>query len=141
MSKSINALELNITHSAYHLHLLFANHILALQNTPKIEAHNHVSQITPNVESSIKSINSINTHATRVSEHVLNNSLAARKQASNSICELSNLKYAKPASQSPIHSSLALQNTSKSKQLIQISNIVAFAQREPQIAQSQIPPI
>ena len=140
-SKSINALELNITHSAYHLHLLFANHTLALQNAPKIEAHNHVSQITPKVETSIKSINSINTLATRVSEHVFNNSLAARKQASNSICELSNLKYAKPASQSPIHSSLALQNTSKSKQLIQISNIVAFAQREPQIAQSQIPPI
>ena len=140
-SKSINALELNITQSASHLHHLFANHTLALQNTPKIEAYNHVSQITTKVETSIKSINSIDTHATQVSEHVFSNSLAARKQASNSICELSNLKYAISASQSPTNTSLAQQNTNKSKQLIQIRNKVAFAQRDPQIAQSQIPPI
>ena len=112
-----------------------------MQNTPKIEAHDSVPQITPKVETSTKSKNSISTHATRVNEHVFSKSLAPRKQASNSICELSNLKYAIPASQSPIHTSLALQNTNKSKQLIQIRNKTAFAQREPQNIQSQIPPI
>ena len=99
ISKSINALELNITHPASHLHRLLANHTLALQNTPKIEAHDFVSQIKPKVETSTKSINSISTHTTRVNEHVFSNSLAPRKQASKSICELSNLKYAIPASQ------------------------------------------
>ena len=133
ISKSINALELNITHSTSHLYLLLTNHNLALQNTPKIEAHNPVLQITSKVEASTKSINSISSHATRVSEHVFSNSLAPRKQASNVTSELSNLKYAIHAPQSPIHTSLAQQNTNKSKQLIQIRNKVAFAQREPQI--------
>ena len=54
ISKSINALELNITHSASHLHHLLTNHNLALQNTPKIEAHNPALQITSKVEASIK---------------------------------------------------------------------------------------
>ena len=141
ISKSINALELNITHPASHLHHFYENHIFASQNTPKIEASDYVSQITPKVDTNIKSINSIRAHANRVSEHVFSNSLAPRKHASNSICELNNLKYAIPASQSPIHTTLALQNTTKSKQLIQIRTKVAFAQRESQITQSQIPPI
>ena len=50
ISKSINALELNITQRASHLHHLLANHTLALQNTPKIEAHDFVSQFKPKVE-------------------------------------------------------------------------------------------
>ena len=99
ISKSINALELNITHPASHLHHLLANHTLALQNTPKIEADDFVSQIKPKVETSTKSINSNSTHETRVNKHVFSNSLAPQKQASKSICELSNLKYAIPASQ------------------------------------------
>ena len=134
ISKSINALELNTTHPASHLHNLLEN--LALQNTPKIEAHEFVPQIKPKVESSSKSINSISTHATHVNELVFSNSLAPRKHASNNICELNNLKYATPASQSPIDTYLALQNTNKSKQLIQIRNKVAFAQRESQNSQS-----
>ena len=80
ISKSINALELNITHSASHLHHLLTNHNLALQNTTKIEAHNPVLQITSNVEASTKSINSISSHAPRVSEHVFSNSLAPRRR-------------------------------------------------------------
>ena len=64
ISKSINALELNITHSASHLHHLLTNHNLELQNTTKIEAHNPALPITSKVEASIKSINSIRTHAT-----------------------------------------------------------------------------
>ena len=120
---------------------MLTNHNLALQNTPKIEAHNPVLQITSKVEASTKSINSICSHATRVSEHVLSNSLAPRKHASNVTSELRNLKYAIHAPQSPMHTSLAQQNTNKSKQLIQIRNKVAFAQREPQIIQSRIPPI
>ena len=99
---------------------MLANHNLALQNTPKIEAHDSVSQIKPKTETSTKSINSISTHATRVNEHVFSNSLAPRKQASNSICELSNLKYAIPASQSPIDTYLDLRNTNKSKQFFKL---------------------
>ena len=57
ISKSINALELNITHSASHLHHLLTNHKIALQNTPKTEAHNPVLRITSKVEASTKSIN------------------------------------------------------------------------------------
>ena len=120
---------------------MLENHTLALQNTPKIEAHDFVSQIKPKVESSTKSINSISTHATRVNEKVFSNSPAPRKQASNSICELNNLKNAIPESQSSIETYLALQNTNKSKQLMQIRNKVAFAQRESQNFQSQYPPI
>ena len=84
---------------------------------------------------------SISTHATRVSEHVFSSSLAPRDQAWNSICRLNNLKYVTPASQNPLCTSLALQNTSNSKQLLQIKNKVTFAQREHQFTQSQIPPI
>ena len=115
ISKSINALELNITHSTSHLHHLLTNHNLALQNTPKIETHNPSLQITSKVEASTKSINSISAHATRVSEQVFSNSLAPRKQASNVTSELSNLKYAIHAPQSPIHNSVAQQNTNMSK--------------------------
>ena len=99
ISKSINALQFNITHSASHLHHLLTNHNLALQNTAKIEAHNPALQITSKVEASIKSINSVRTNATRVSEHVFNNSLAPRKLASKATSELSNLKYALHAPQ------------------------------------------
>ena len=129
------------THSASQLHHLLTNHNLALQNTPKIEAHDPVLQFTSEVEASTKSIKSISSHATRVSEHVLSNSLAPRKHASNVTSELSNLKNAIHAPQSPMHTSFAQQNTNKSKQLIQIRNKVAFAQRESQIIQSRIPPI
>ena len=49
--------------------------------------------------------------------------------------------YVEHASQSPLNTSLAQQNTSKNKQLFQIRNKVALAQREPQFSQSKIPPI
>ena len=141
ISKSINALELNTKYSASHLHQLLTHHTLAMQNTSKTKIHELASQITPKFEPNTNSIMSISTHATRVSEHVFSNSLAPGDQASNSICRLNNLKYVTPASQNPPCTSLALQNTSNSKQLIQIRNKVTFAQREHQITQSQIPPI
>ena len=43
--------------------------------------------------------------------------------------------------QSPLNTSLAQQNTSKYKQLIQIRNKITLAERKPQVIQSQIPPI
>ena len=98
-------------------------------------------QITPKIESNTNSILSISTHATRVREHKFSNSLAPRDQAPNIISRLNDLKYVTPASQNPLCTSLALQNTSNSKQLLQIRNKVIFAQREHQITQSQIPPI
>ena len=113
---------------------------LALQITPKIEAHNSALQITPEIEANTKTIISISTHATRVSEHVFYNSPAPRLLASNVNSELKHLNYVIWASQSPLNSSLAQQNTSKNKQLFQIRSKVAPAQREPHINQSQIPP-
>ena len=139
--KSINALELNTKYSASHLHQLLTHHTLAMQNASKTKIHELASQITPKIESNTNSIMSISTHATRVSEHVFSNSLAPRDQASNNILRLNNLKYVTLASQNPLCTSLALQSTSNSKQLLQITNKVIFAQREHQITQSQIPPI
>ena len=112
-----------------------------MQNTSNTKIHELASQITHKIESNTNSNLSISTHATRVGEHVFSNSLAPRDQASNSICRLNNLKYVTPASQNPLCTSLALQNTSNSKQLLQIMNKVIFAPSEHQITQSQIPPI
>ena len=50
ISTSINALELNTTHSASQLNQLLTKHNLASQTTPKIEAHNSALQITPKIE-------------------------------------------------------------------------------------------
>ena len=141
ISKSIIALELNTKYSASHLHQLLTHHTLAMQNASKTKLHELASQITPKIESNTNSIMSISPHATRVSEHVFSNSLAPRDQASNSICRLNNLNYVTLASQNPLCTSLALQSTSNSKQLLQIRNKVIFAQRGHQITQSQIPSI
>ena len=141
ISKSVNALELNTEHPASHLQQLLTNYTLGPQNTSKIEILDPALQTTPKIGTTNNSINSFSTRATRVREHVFGNSLAPRNHASNSICQLNNLKYVTLASQSPLCTSLALQNTSNNKQLIQIRNKVTYAQREHQITQLQIPPI
>ena len=105
-------------------------HNPALRITPEIETHNPASQITPKIEAYNKAINFISTHAARVCKHVYYNSPARRKLASNSTSNLKNLKYVGSASQNPLNTSLAQQNTSKNKQ-----------PREPQFIQSKIPPI
>ena len=147
-------MELNNTKPASHLHQLLIAHNRTLQITPKIEAHNHAKQITPKIEvhdpalqitpkisANNKAINLINTHAARVYKHVYYKSPAPRKLASNTTCNLNNLKYVDTASQNTFNTSLAQQNTSKSKQLFQIRNELALAPRETQIIQSKIPPI
>ena len=141
ISKSITALELNIEHPTSHLHQLLTNHTLDPYKTPKIKVHNPAEQITPKFEPSHNSINSISTHATQVREHLFGLSLAKRNHASNSNYQLNNLKYASPASQNLVYTSLALQNTSNIKQLNQIRNKVTYAQREHKITQLQLPPI
>ena len=141
ISKSINALELNTEHPASHLHQLLTNYTLDPQNTPKIEILDPALQTTPKIGTTNNSVNSINTRATRVREHVFGKSLAPRNHASNSICQLNNLKYATLASQNPLCTSLALQSTRHNKQLIQIRNKVTYAQREHSFTQLQIPPI
>ena len=141
VSTSINSLELNNTKPATNLHKLLIKDNPALQITPKIEAHNPALQITPKNEANNKAINLISAPATRVCKHVYYTSPAPRKLASNTNCNLNNLNYVAPASQSPLNTSLAQQNTSKSKQLIQIPNELALAQCEPQIIHSKIPPI
>ena len=129
ISTSINSLELNNTKSASHLHQLLIAHNPALHITPKIAANN-------------KPINLINIHAARVYKHVYYNSPAPQMLASNSTCNLNNLKYVDPASQNTINTSLSQRNTSKRKQqLFQIRNELALAPRDPQIIQSKIPPI
>ena len=120
ISKSINTLELKTEHPASHLHQLLTNHTLDPQNTPKIETYNPAHQFTPKFESLNNSINSISTRAMQVCEHVFSHSLAPRNHTSNSSYQLNNLKYAPLASQNPLSTPLALQNTSNNKQLIQI---------------------
>ena len=153
-STSINSLELNNTKPASQLHqLLIAHnsalqithkietHNSALQITHKIETHNFALQITHKIEANNKVINLISTHAARVCKHVYYNSPAQRKLASNTNRNLNIIKYVDSASQKPLNTSLAQQNTSKNKQLFQIWNGLALAPREPQIIQSKIPPI
>ena len=133
ISTSINSLELNQTKPATHLHQLIIQHNPALQITPKseahnpalqitpeIEAHNPALQITPKIEASNKAKNLISTPATRVYNHVYYNFPAPRKLASNTNCNLNNTNYVATAPQSPFNTSLAQQNTSKSKQFFQL---------------------
>ena len=154
VSTSIISLELNNTKPASHLHQLLIAHNPALQITPKIEAHNPALQITPKIEvqdpalqiapkieANNKAINLINTHAAQVHKHVYYNSPAPRKLASNTDCNLNNLKYVDRASQHPLNTSLDQRNTSNRKQLFQIRYELAIAPREPLIIQSKIPPI
>ena len=141
ISKSINTLELKTEHPTSRLHQLLTNHTLDLQNTPKIETHISAHKFTPKFESLNSSIISISTRAMQVCEHVFSHSLAPRNHTSNSSYQLNNLKYAPLASQNPLSTPLALQNTSNNKQLIQIRNKVAYAQHKHQITQLQIPPI
>ena len=141
ISTSINSLELNNTKSASNLHQLLIAHNPSLQITPKIEAHNPSIQITPKIAANNKVINLINTHAERVYKHVYYNSPAPQKFASNTTCNLNNLKYVHPASQNTLNTPLAQRNTSMRKQLFQIRNGLALAEREPQFIQSKIPPI
>ena len=77
----------------------------------------------------------------QVWEHVFSHSLAPRNHTSNSSYQLNNLKHAPLASQNPLSTPLALQNTGNNKQLVQIRNKVTYAQRKHQITQLQIPPI
>ena len=141
ISTSINAIKLNNTKSASHLHQLLLAHNPALRITPKIETHNPASQIKPKIEALNKAINLISTHAARVCKHIYYNSPAQRKLASNYTSNLKNLKYLGSASQNPFNTYLAQQNTSKSEQLFQIRNGLALAPREPQIIQFKIPRI
>ena len=140
ISTSINAIELNNTKSASHLHQLLLAHNPALRITLKIETHIPASQITPKNEANNKAINLNSTHAARVCKYVYHNSPARRKLAWNYSSNLNNLKYVGAASQNPLNTSLAQQNTSKGKQLFPIRNGLALAPREPQIIQSKIPP-
>ena len=127
ISTFLNTLELNDTKSASHLRQLFIAHNPALQITPKIEAHDPALQTTPKIEANKKAINLINTNAARVYKHVFYNSPAPQKLASNTNCNLNNLKYVDPASQNPLNTSLAQRNTSKRKQLFQIRNELTLA--------------
>ena len=100
ISASINSLELSNTKPAPHLHQLLKAHDPASQFTLKIEANNNA-------------ISLISTHAARVHKHGYYNSPAPRKLASNTNCNLNNLKYVDPASQFPLNTSLARRNTNK----------------------------
>ena len=121
-------MELNNTKPAPHLHQL-------------LKAQDPASQITPKFEANNKAINLFSTHAARVHKHGYYNSTAPRKLASNTNCNLNNLKYEDPASQLPLNTSLARRNTNKCKQLFQNQNELTLAPRETQITQYKIPPI
>ena len=127
-SASINSLELNNTKPAPRLHQL-------------LKAYKPASQIAPKIEANNKAINLIRTHAARLYKHDYYNSPAPRKLASNANCNLNNLKYADPASQIPLQTSLAKRNTNNREQLFQNWNELTLAPRETQIMHSKIPPI
>ena len=63
------------------------------------------------------------------------------KLASNTTCNINNLKYVDPASQISLNTSLAQHNTNKYKQLVQNRNELALALRETLIFNSNFPPI
>ena len=90
ISTSINAIELNNTKSASHLHQFLLAHNPALRITPKIEILNLASQITRKIETHNKAINLSSTHAARVCKHVYYNSPAQRRLASNYTSNLNN---------------------------------------------------
>ena len=128
ISASINSLELKKTKPAPHLHQLLKAYNPALQIPPKIEANN-------------KAINLISTHAARVHKHDYYNSPFPRKLVSNTNYNINNLKYADPASQISLHTSLAKRNTNNRKQLFQNWNELTLAPRGTQIIHSKFPPI
>ena len=128
ISASINSLDLNKTRPASHLHQLLKTHDPASQITLKIEANN-------------KAIKLISTHAARVRKHDYYISPAPQTLASNTTCNLNNLKYVDPALQIPLNTSLAQHNTNKYKQLVQNRNELALAPCETPILRSKFPPI
>ena len=119
ISASVGSLDLNNSKPASQLHKL-------------IQAHDPAHQITPKNEALDKAINLISTHAARVHKRDYNVSLATLKQATNTNPNLSNSKYAYPASRLPINTSLAMRNTFYCKQPFQNWNDSYLAKRETQ---------
>ena len=115
-SASVNSLKLKTTESANNLNKL-------------IQAHNPAHQIASKIGVTHNAINLISTHATRVHEHDSQLSLAPRNQIAITRGNFSNLKYAYPASQVPINTSLAKQNTNHFKQPFQTRNELSLATR------------
>ena len=84
-------------------------------------------------------INLISTHAAHLHKRDYYISVAPPKQATNR--KLRNSKYAYPASQIPINTSLARRNTTCCCQSLQNWNERYLAKREPQLTKSNFPPI
>ena len=95
---SANSLNLNSCQSAPHLPNL-------------LELHDPSSQIKPNSEPAIKSINTISTFATRSHTHELYLSPAPQNQFTNTSYNFISSKYAYPAPNIPFKTTLAKQST------------------------------
>ena len=106
-----------------------------------IQAHDPAHQITPKFEATINVINLISTHAKRVHKHDSYLSPASQKHIAKTSDNFSNLKYAYPASQISINTSLAKQNTTQCKQSFENRNELSLATRETQFTNSKFPPI
>ena len=103
ISASVNSLNLKPNESAVHFNKL-------------IQTHDRAHQFTPKFEARIITINLINIHPNRVHKHDSPLLLAPRNHIANTSGNLNNLKYAYPASQIPITTSLAKQNSTHCKQ-------------------------
>ena len=68
-------------------------------------------QMTSKFQATNNAISLISTHAKRVIKHDSQLSLELQNQTTNNSNKLNNLKFAYPASQIPLNTSLAKQNT------------------------------
>ena len=128
ISASVNSINLKSNEPALHLHNL-------------IQAHDPAYQITTIIEATSNTLNSISTHATRVHKHDYYLSPAPPNQIIITSCNFNNLKYAYPASQIPLNTSLAKGNATQCKQSFQNRNEKCLARRETHFNRSNFPPI
>ena len=128
ISASVNFLDIKPNESSTHFNKIIKAHDPAHQINPKLEATNNAIKLN-------------STHAKQVHKHDSHLSPAPRNHIVNTSGNFNNLKYAYPASQLPITTSLAKQNTTHCKQSFRNRNELSFATSETQFTQSKFPPI
>ena len=126
ISASVNSLNLQFTQTA-HLHTL-------------LQAHHLSPQISAKSEPAPQSLNLINTLAARSHKHEFYLSSAPQNQITNTSCKLNKSKYANPASQIPIKTSLAKRCSSQFNHFLQNRNEKSFVKRDTHFFKPNFPP-
>ena len=127
-SASVNSLELQSSHSALHLHTL-------------LQVNDLESQIKPRSEPITNEINLISPLATRARRHDYYFFHVPQNQFTNTSCNSNNLKSAYPASQIPINTPLAEQNSTQFKPCFQNQNEKRFARHDLHFSKLSFSPI